>query len=222
MILCLSLTISIYFAAKWVYKKRGKVYYSPLVLAPIVLILVLIIFNIPYSTYEEGSKWITALLQPATVALAIPLYKYYPSLKKFFKEIGFCVLIGSILAILISSFLSKLLKLDHSLSASIIPYSITTPIAMNIASIIGGVPTITAVFVILTGIIGMVLGPVIIIQFHLKSDIAKGVLLGISAHGAGTAKALEFSTGAGAIASICMILAAMISFIISPLIPFFI
>ncbi|MBN6889188.1 putative murein hydrolase (TIGR00659 family) [Cytobacillus horneckiae] len=212
----LSLTISIYFISKWAYGKTNKIYFSPLVIAPLVIIMFLILFNIPYSSYNEGSKWITALLQPATVALAIPLYRFYPILKKYFVEIILSVLIGSLSAIYLAYLLGKLLKLESTLAHSIIPYSITSPIAMDVANLIGGVPTITAVFVIMTGVLGMIIGPYYIQLFQIKSDIAKGVLLGTTAHGAGTAKALEIGTGAGAVSSVCMILAAIISFIISP------
>ena len=167
-----------------VYKKK-KVYFSPLLLAPILIIFVLALFHISYDSYNSGAKWLTKLLQPATVALAIPLYRYYPILKKYLREILFSVLLGCMMSILASFSISWLVQLNKTLVTSIIPYSITTPIAMGVSSKIGGVPTITAVFVIMTGIIGMILGPWIIRIFGFKSEIARGVLLGTSSHGAG-------------------------------------
>ncbi|GIN41682.1 LrgB family protein [Heyndrickxia oleronia] len=215
-LLFLILTASIYWGAKWWYTKKKKVYFSPLLLAPILIIFVLALFHISYDSYNSGAKWLTKLLQPATVALAIPLYRYYPILKKYLREILFSVLLGCMMSILASFSISWLVQLNKTLVTSIIPYSITTPIAMGVSSKIGGVPTITAVFVIMTGIIGMILGPWIIRIFGFKSEIARGVLLGTSSHGAGTSKALELSSATGAVSSVCMVLAAITSFCISP------
>ncbi|MFO1442392.1 CidB/LrgB family autolysis modulator [Bacillus sp. Bva_UNVM-123] len=215
-LLCFILTVSTYWGAKWCYQKTKKVYLSPLLIAPLVIILILILFNINYETYNQGAKWLTIILQPATVALAIPLYRYYPVLKKYFREIFASVLLGSIIAIFVSFFLAKLVHLNQDLLASIIPFSITTPIAMEVSDKIGGIRTITAVFVIMTGIIGMVLGPWIIRLFQFKNDITKGVLLGTSSHGAGTSKALELGSMAGAVSSICMVLAGILTFWLLP------
>ncbi|MGE8203511.1 CidB/LrgB family autolysis modulator [Heyndrickxia sp. NPDC080065] len=212
----LILTVSIYWGAKWCYRKTKKVYFSPLLVAPLLIILILTLFNLTYDSYNSGAQWLTKLLQPATVALAIPLYRFFPILKKYLSEILLSVLFGSLISIIASFSISGLLHLNKTLINSIIPYSITTPIAMGVSSKIGGVPTITAVFVIMTGIIGMILGPWIIRLFRFKSEIARGVLLGTSSHGAGTSKALELSHATGAISSVCMVLAAIMSFCISP------
>lgn len=210
------LTISVYWGAKWCYQKTKKAYLSPLLIAPLVIIVILVVSNINYETYNEGAKWLTDILQPATVALAIPLYRYYPVLKKYLREILLSVFVGTLMAILTSFFMSEFVELNKDLITSIIPYSITTPIAMDISNKIGGVPTITAVFVIMTGVIGTVLGPWVIRLFKLKSDIAKGVLLGTSSHGAGTSKALELSSKSGAVSSICMVLAGILTFWVLP------
>lgn len=216
--LCLLLTIGIYWVAKWGYQRMKKIYFTPLLVAPIFIVAILLICNVSYSKYEGGGKWLTDLLQPATIAFAIPLYKFYPVLKKHLSEILLSVVSGSMVSIIASSFMAVFLHLNKTLIHSIVPYSITTPIAMGVSSKIGGIPTITAIFVIITGVTGMILGPIIIRVFNFRSDVAHGVLLGTSSHGAGTSKALEISNSAGAISSISMILAALISFFISPLI----
>ncbi|MEB6550952.1 LrgB family protein [Heyndrickxia sporothermodurans] len=210
------LTVSIYWLAKWGYSKTKKIYCSPLLVAPFLIILMLVFFHITYDSYNHGAVWLTKLLQPATVALAIPLYRFYPILKKYLSEILFSVFFGSIMSILASYTISGIIHLNKTLSISIIPYSITTPIAMGVSTKIGGIPTITAVFVIITGIIGMILGPWMIRLFRFKSEIARGVLLGTSSHGAGTSKALELSHATGAVSSVCMVLAAIMSFCLSP------
>jgi len=210
------LTISAYWGAKWCYTKTKKVYLSPLLVAPILIIGVLVFCQLSYESYNYGAKWLTDILQPATVALAIPLYRYYPILKKYMYEILLSVCLGAFISILSSFFIAGMLHLNPKLITSIVPYSITTPFAMRVSDKISGIPTITAVFVIITGIVGMVLGPLIIQMFHIKSNIAKGVLLGTSSHGAGTSKALELSSTAGAVSSICMVIAAIFSFCITP------
>jgi len=217
-ILCFLLTISAYWGAKWCYKKTRKVYLSPLIIAPLIIMTILVLCHITYDTYNQGAKWLTAILQPATVALAIPLHRYYSVLKKYFGEILISVFLGSTISILTSFCMALLVHLNKDLITSIIPYSITTPIAMGVSDKIGGTPSITAVFVIITGISGTLLGPWIIRLFHFKSDIAKGVLLGTSSHGAGTSKAMELSSTSGAISSICMVLAAILIFCETPLI----
>jgi predicted murein hydrolase (TIGR00659 family) len=216
--LSLLLTIGIYWGAKWCYQHAKKIYLTPLLVAPILIVITLLLCNISYNKYEDGGKWLTDLLQPATIAFAIPLYKFYPVLKKHLTEILLSVFIGSTISVLASALIAGSLHLNKSLIHSIIPYSITTPIAMGVSSKIGGIPTITAIFVIITGVTGMILGPIIIRIFKFRSDVAFGVLLGTSSHGAGTSKALELSSSAGAISSVCMILAALISFFVSPLI----
>jgi len=215
-VLFLLLTISAFWGAKWCYQRKKKYYLSPLLIAPIAIIGVLLVFRSDYDSYQHGAKWISYMLQPATVALAIPLYRYYPILKKHLMEILISVSLGAILSVILSFTFALLFHLNHHLLSSLIPYSITTPIAMGISDKVGGIPSITAVFVIITGVMGTVLGPTIIRLFHLKSDISKGILLGISAHGAGTAKALELSKLSGAVSSVCMILSAIFAYWLSP------
>ncbi|GIN56378.1 hypothetical protein J8TS2_06970 [Lederbergia ruris] len=214
--LFLLLTISAYWGAKWCYQKTKKSYLTPLLIAPLVIIAVLFLFQIEYTTYHQGAQWLTKILQPATVALAIPLYRYFPILKKHLPAIVLSVSLGSILSIFVSFSMASLVHLNKTLIPSILPYSITTPIAMSASEKLGGVPAITAVFVIMTGIFGMIFGPWVIRLFRLRSDIAKGILLGTSSHGSGTAKALELSPISGAVSSVCMVLAALLTFWLSP------
>ncbi|MDY0394499.1 CidB/LrgB family autolysis modulator [Virgibacillus halophilus] len=210
------LTLGSYWGAKLVYKKWNIPFFSPLLIAPSAIIVVLLVGGISYDSYNAGAKWLTEILQPATIALAIPLYRYFPVLKKYLREIFISVLFGSTLAVMASFSLAGLVHLNKGLISSIIPYSVTTPIAMGVSEKIGGIPAITAVFVILTGITGLILGPWTIRMFRFHSDIAKGILLGTSSHGAGTSKALELGSISGAVSSVCMVLAAILTFVISP------
>lgn len=215
-VLSLLFTISVYVTAKWIYRHKSKLYLSPLIVTPLLISLCLLWWKIPYDSYNSGAKWLTAMLQPATIAFAIPLYKYYKTLKKHAVAIVVSVCCGSVFAIISSGLLARSFHLNTQLVESMIPRSVTTPIAMDVSSSLGGIPTMTAVFVILTGILGTIIGPLVIRLFRIKNDIARGVLLGTSAHGAGTSKAFELSSLAGTISSISMILAGVFTLFVAP------
>lgn len=210
-------TLAIYAVSKKIYQRYPKVYLSPLLITPVMLILILMTRGISFEDYNTGGQWLSKMLQPATIAFAIPLYKYYDVLKKHAVVILVSVLAGSITAIVSSALIAELLKLDTSMISSLIPRSVTTPIAMNISQIIGGVPNITAVFVIITGLLGTMLGPMIVKWFRIESEVARGVLLGTGAHGTGTSKAFEFSSLTGTISSISMIVSALLTLGIAPI-----
>nr|WP_026293786.1 CidB/LrgB family autolysis modulator [Saccharibacillus kuerlensis] len=212
----LTATLLIYYAAKWLYRKYPKVYLSPLLITPAVLVVVLLATHASYSDYNAGGEWLSKLLQPATVAFAVPLYKNLQTLKKHAGEIIASVLFGSLTAILSSAVLARLMHLDSELASSLVPRSVTTPIAMNVSQMIGGVPTITAVFVIITGLLGAMIGPSVVKLLRIEGDIAKGVLFGTSAHGTGTSKAFELNPLTGTISSISMILAALFTLLAAP------
>lgn len=213
----LPLTLIIYWAAKKLYQRKNKVYFSPLLLTPIIIVVILMQTGVSYESYNQGAGWLSDLLQPATVAFAVPLYKNFQTLKKHAAEIMVSVISGSVMAIISSAFLAKWLHLSSSLTTSLVPRSITTPIAMNVSQVIGGVPNMTAVFVIMTGILGSMIGPSVMKVFRIKGDIARGILFGTSAHGTGTSKAFEFSSLSGTISSISMILAALFTLCAAPL-----
>ncbi|GGH32331.1 CidB/LrgB family autolysis modulator [Paenibacillus segetis] len=215
--LYLIFTLAIYFVSKQLYKIRPRVYLSPLLITPLFLIIVLMWNQIPYETYNQGGKWLSAMLQPATIAFAIPLYKYYDVLKKHAVVILVSVLSGSIVAMFSSAFIAEWMHLDSTLVSSLIPRSVTTPIAMNVSQTIGGVPNITAVFVIITGLLGTVIGPMVMKLFRIENEVARGVLFGTSAHGTGTSKAFELSSLTGTISSISMILAALFTLGVAPM-----
>lgn len=212
------ITIVLYSGAKICYKRKPKIYLSPLVTTPIFIVALLVFANIPYDTYNSGAKWLSFMLQPATIGFAVPLYKYRATLKKHAAEIILSVLFGSIIAILSSAWLAELLSVNNELTDSLIPRSVTTPIAMDVSAMLGGIPSATAVFVIITGLLGSLLGPFVIRLFKIENEIARGVLFGTGAHAVGTSKAFEFSSATGTISSLAMILAAIITVCAAPLI----
>lgn len=158
-IVSLFLTVLVYLGAKKVYQRFPRVYTSPLLVTPAVLVGLLLLVNVPYESYNLGGGLLTDMLQPATVAFAIPLYKYFPVLKKYAVEIILNVAVGSCIAIISTALIAKWLHLGTGLIDSLVPRSVTTPIAMNVSEMIGGMPAVTAVFVILTALLGTVIGP---------------------------------------------------------------
>lgn len=208
-------TVIIYLLNKKLYIKWGKGWLNPLLITPLLLIVLLLVSHTSYETYNTGAQWLTKLLGPATVAFAVPIYKNIKLLKKNAMQVVVSMVSGSAAAI-ISSFLIALgLGLNHIIINSLVPRSITTPIAMDISTMIGGTPTLTAVFVIITGLLGSLLGPFIIRLFSIKTPSSRGLLLGMGAHGAGTSKAFEIGEVEGTFSSLAMIVAALISIILS-------
>ncbi|WP_342420707.1 CidB/LrgB family autolysis modulator [Paenibacillus sp. FSL E2-0178] len=215
-LLFLGLTIAVYLLAKRIYASSGKMYTSPLIITPLLIIAFLLMTGSSYESYNAGGKWLSDLLQPATIAFAIPLHKNFKVLKKHAAEIAAGVLSGTVIAVISSMLLAKWLHLSGDLATSLVPRSVTTPIAMSISQSIGGVPSITAVFVILTGVMGTMMGPSVLRLFRIDNEIARGVSLGTAAHGTGTSKAFELSSLTGTISSIAMILTALFSIGLAP------
>lgn len=215
-ILCLIATIGIYWGVRWGYKRTRKLYMFPVIIVPALLILIIVFTEIPLATYQEGTQVLVDMLQPATIALAIPLYKYFDVLKKYALEICTSVVTGSLISVLSTAIIASWVHLNSQMITSMIPRSVTTPIAMDVSENIGGSPSITAAIVIMTGLMGSVIGPFVIQKLRIHNEISRGVLLGTGAHAIGTAKAFEFSTQTGAISSVSMILAAMFTLSISP------
>ncbi|KZE47790.1 CidB/LrgB family autolysis modulator [Brevibacillus parabrevis] len=212
------LTIVIYLTAKRLYRYRPIMLFSPILFTPLLLVVLLLCAQIPYADYNEGGKWLAYMLQPATIAFAVPLYKHYPLLKKHAAQIMISVVSGSAVAVISSAVLALLLHTDQQVLYSLLPRSITTPIAMNVSQMIGGVPSITAVLVLMTGVLGSIIGPYIISYLRISDDIARGVLLGTSAHGAGTSKAFEISPISGTVSSISMIVAALVTQLVATIV----
>jgi predicted murein hydrolase (TIGR00659 family) len=217
--LLLLLTILIFVVSKKINSKITLVLFSPIIVTPLMLIIILESFHIPYGTYASGTQLLTYMLGPATVAFAVPMYKYQDLLKQHLKEMIISLSIGSFFAVITSILLALLFRLSKIMVISIIPRSVTTPIAMEYAKTLHGNPSLTAVFVMITGLSGVVLGPLLIRLLSLKSPIAKGLLMGMGAHGTGTSKAFELGELEGTFSSLGMIIGAFITFIWILLLP---
>ncbi|WP_071394538.1 LrgB family protein [Bacillus tuaregi] len=215
-----AVTFIVYILTKKAYKKWSFPLFNPLVISTLIIIGLVSLIDIPVNSYISDARFITHMLGPATVAFAIPIYKHLPLLKKYIGNILVSITSGTFVAIISSFILAIIAHLQSDLLLSLLPRSITTPVAIEISKDIGGLPSLTTIFVIVTGITGGIIGPYIIKWFSIKSPIARGLALGMGAHGSGTSAAMEYGEKEATFSMIAMIFAAWISlFWVNSLIP---
>ena len=214
----LTLTIGSYLIADFIYRKSNLFpLLNPVALSVLLVSLILILFNIQYERYFDGAKFIHFLLGPATVALAIPIYRKWDLIVSNSKAILISLILGSFFAIFITYILSLQFKLQEELIFSLLPRSVTAPIAMGISEIIGGIPSLTAIITLITGVVGASLGVFVFDLMKLKKMEARGFSLGLASHGIGTARAMSRDKNAGVFAAVGMGLSGLITSIIVPL-----
>lgn len=189
---------------------------NPVVSAVAILIGFLLLTGISYDAYFEGGQFVHFLLGPATVALAIPLYQQLSRLKRLWLPITVTLVSGVVIGAATSVGIARLLGASVQTQLSIAPKSVTTPVAMGISEQIGGLPSLTVVLVVVTGIIGAVIGTRLFELMGIEDDSIKGIAMGISAHGVGTARAFQVSSQMGAFSGLAMALSAFATAIILP------
>ena len=211
-------TIGFYWVAKRLYRKWPRWWLMPLAVAPVLIAVVVLGLHATYHDYIRGTKWLVLLLGPATVAFAIPIYEQRSLIRRHWPVLLIGIVAGSVTAVASSWALATLVGLDQTLLLSLLPRSISTPFAMEISGDIGGIPDLTAVFVVVTGIAGAVIGDMILARIPLGSALARGALFGVGAHGAGTARAHQIGETEGAVAGLVMVLVGLLNVIAAPLI----
>lgn len=189
---------------------------NPVVTAVALLIGYLLLTDTPYDSYFDGAQFVHFLLGPATVALAIPLHQQFSKLKKVWLPVTVALLSGVIFGGLSSIIIARLLGASLQTQMSLAPKSVTTPVAMGISEQLGGLPSLTAVLVVITGIIGAVLGTHIFSVLKITDDSVKGVAMGVTAHGIGTARAFQVSSEMGAFSGLAMALSAFATAFLLP------
>lgn len=193
-------------------KKKFKLaILNPLLLAVIAVMAVLVIFDIDYEKYNEGAKYISYLLTPATVCLAVPLYEQLTLLKKNFKAVVAGIVSGVLASLLSIWGLSVLFGFNHEQYVTLLPKSITTAIGMGVSEELGGIVTITVAAIIITGILGNVIAEFIYQIFKIDHPIAKGLALGTASHAIGTSKAMEMGVVEGAMSSLAIAVAGLLT-----------
>lgn len=212
----LLLTVLVYALSKKLYARTRRLYLTPLVVTPAVVIAALLLSGQGYDTYDRDAHWVGELVGPATVALAVTLHKHMQVLKKHARAIAFGVAAGALAAVAVSAGLARLFGLAAPIVDSLAPKSATTPVALSVSGALGGVPTITAVATLATGLTGMLLGPLLVRWMRITSSVGRGVLLGTAAHSAGIARAFEYDAVAGACAGIAMVCTALVTLCAAP------
>ncbi|MDR1995816.1 LrgB family protein [Azonexus sp.] len=217
-LLGLTLTLLAYQGALWLYQRTGaNPLANPVLLAVGLLVLFLSLTSTRYETYFAGAQFIHFLLGPATVALAIPLYMQMRRIRAMLLPVAAGLLAGSLTAILSAVLIGRLFGASPSTQLSLAPKSVTTPIAMGIAEHIGGIPSLTAVLVIFTGIIGAVGTRYVFDAMRLRDPAIRGFAIGLAAHGIGTARAFQVNEQSGAFAALAMGLNGVLTAFLVPL-----
>jgi predicted murein hydrolase (TIGR00659 family) len=214
----LTLTIGSYLVGDYLYKK-SKLFpmVNPVAISILIVSVVLIYLDIPYERYFDGAKFIHFMLGPATVALAIPIYKQFRIIQKEALSIFVSLVIGSLFAICSTFILCKIFNINNEVLLSMLPRSATAPIAMGISDLIGGIPSLTAIITILTGIMGASFGTFALDFLKLKDMSARGFGLGLASHGIGTARAMSRNETAGVFAALALGLNGIATSILVPL-----
>jgi len=190
---------------------------NPVMLAVVMVVAVLLLTGTSYQDYFEGAQFVHFLLGPATVALAVPLYRQFDKVRRSGPAILASLLVGSLTAILSAVAVGVALGGARETLVSLAPKSVTAPVAMGISEQLGGLPSLTAVLVILTGILGAMIGPFILNLLRVRGGAARGLAIGTASHGIGTARALQESELAGAFSGLAMGLNALATAILLPL-----
>ncbi|MFD3446497.1 LrgB family protein [Microbacteriaceae bacterium 4G12] len=212
------LTVALYMLGRQIYKWFPTPFTLPLLSATAIMIVLLLCLNIPYNTYmKSGGEWISKLLGPAVVAFAIPLYKQRSILKKYIVPIIGGVVVGTMVAIVSDIIIAFLFGADKSLILTTLPKSVTMPVAMSVSQQIGGVPSLTAAFVLVAGITGAIVGPIILKWSRITNFIGKGIGFGCASHIMGVSRAMKNDEKEGIIGSVTMILTAILTCLVGPL-----
>ncbi|SDX15187.1 LrgB family protein [Tepidimicrobium xylanilyticum] len=211
-----TLSITAFVIGMYIHRKSKIAIFNPLLISAIIIICFLSYFNIDYETYNKGGSIISFFIAPATVTLAVPLYKNIRLLKERWKTIIIGITVGSLAGLFTIFALSKLFKIDHVIMISMLPKSTTTAISMEIAEQIGGIPTLAVAFTAVAGISGNLIGEYVFKIFKIEDKVSKGVALGTASHAVGTAKAMELGETEGALSSLSIGVAGIISVFLIP------
>ena len=206
-----AISLIAYEAGLLLKRKFKMAIFNPLLIAIIAVIAVLCLLHIDYDTYNQSGQYISYLLTPATVCLAVPLYQQMELLKKNLKAVIIGIVSGVLASLVSVLILAKLFSLSHEQYVTLLPKSITTAIGMGVSEELGGIVTITVAVIIITGVLGNMIAETVIKLARIEEPIAKGLALGTSAHAIGTAKAMELGEIEGAMSSLAIAVAGLLT-----------
>ncbi|MEM9781299.1 MAG: LrgB family protein [Pseudomonadota bacterium] len=216
-LLHLTLTLAAYQIGSWIYRRGGlNPLLNPVMIAVVLVVGGLLATGTDYDTYFDGAQFVHFLLGPATVALAIPLYRQIERLRRDAVAVLAAIATGAVAASASAVAIAWALGAGRDTLIALAPKSVTAPVAMGIAEALGGLPSLTAVLVILTGILGAMLGPPLMDLLGIRDWAARGLAMGTASHGIGTARAIQVDPVAGAFAGLAMGLNALVTAALLP------
>ena len=212
----LAFTFGVFYAAKIIQRRLGWVLFNPILVAIAVIIVFLLSMDIPYDTYHESAKMIDFWLKPAVVALGVPLYLQLSSIKRQFLPILASQMVGCIAGIVSVVIIAKVLGASDTVLMSLASKSVTTPIAMEVTQVLGGIPSLTAAIVVITGLIGAIIGFKTLSVGHVSNPMALGLSMGAASHAIGTSAAMDRDQFVGAYASLGLTLNGIFTALLTP------
>ena len=212
----LALTFGVFYAAKTLQRRLGWVLFNPILIAIAIIIVFLLAMDIPYETYHEGAKLIEFWLKPAVVALGVPLYLQLSSIKRQFLPILASQTMGCVAGIVSVVAIAKMLGASNAVIMSLASKSVTTPIAMEVTQALGGIPSLTAAIVVITGLIGAIIGFKTLSVGHVHNPMALGLSMGAASHALGTSAAMDRDQFMGAYASLGLTLNGILTALLTP------
>jgi predicted murein hydrolase (TIGR00659 family) len=216
-LLAIAATLAVYAAARALQRRRGSVWLHPVLVSIVVLIAALKLLGIDFDTYNRGGRVLTVLLGPAVVALGLPLYRRMEEIGRRGKAVLASLLIGAAVGTLSATLTAALLGGSDEVVRSLAPRAVTTPIAIGIAERVGGLPALSAVVSIFTGVLGAVIGPPLLRKIGVRSRTAFGLSMGAAAHGVGTARAAEEGDVEAASSGLAIGIMGVLTAILAPL-----
>ncbi len=211
-----TVTLAAFALGTWLNKKTGQAIFNPLLLGSIFVIIFLSLVQIPFAEYKQSVSVLNYLLLPATVSLAVPLYEQWLPMKKNAKAVLCGILAGSLTSMVSIIAISWVMKLDPVLSASLMPKSVTTAIGAEVAQELGGLSSLAGGIIVLTGIIGNLSAAAMCRICKLHDPIARGVAIGTASHAIGTARALQMGRVEGAVSSLSIAVAGILTAALCP------
>ncbi|MDD6306909.1 MAG: LrgB family protein [Clostridiales bacterium] len=199
----------------WMKRKWKLAIFNPLLISIIAVIVVLLVFKVDYETYNEGAKYLSYLLTPATICLAVPLYEQVELLKKNVTAILVGIISGALASMTCVLLLSIVFGLSHEEYVTLLPKSITTAIGMGVSEELGGIVTITVAVIVITGVMGNMIAEHVCRIFKIKDPIAKGIGIGSASHAIGTARAMEMGEVEGAMSGLSIAVSGVVTVILS-------
>ena len=212
----IAVTFGVYFGAKTLQRRLGSTLLNPILVAIAIIIMFLLVMDIPYETYHEGAKMIEFWLKPAVVALGVPLYLQLSSIKREFLPILASQMAGCVAGIVSVVAIAKALGASDAVVMSLASKSVTTPIAMEVTQVLGGISSLTAAIVVVTGLIGAMIGFKTLYVGHVRNPMAAGLSMGAASHALGTSAAMERDEFVGAYASLALTLNGILTALLTP------